>query len=136
LQTVAHNRLPVKIFVLNNGGYLSIRQSQMNFYKRLIGSGPSSGVSFPDMARLARAYGLPGLRIERGDLAAAVDYVLNTDGPCLAEVMLDPEQGFEPKLSAKQLPDGTIVSPPLEDMAPFLEKQELRANLLVPEMPY
>ena len=136
LQTVAHHRLPIKIFVLNNGGYLSMRQSQTAFFKRLIGEGPQSGVSFPDMARLARAYGLPGVRLERGDLAAGIDYVLDTEGPCLAEVVLDPEQGFEPKLSAKQLPNGTIVSPPLEDMAPFLHKDELRGNLLVPEVTY
>jgi acetolactate synthase-1/2/3 large subunit len=136
LQTVAHHRLPIKLFVLNNGGYLSMRQSQTAFFKRLIGEGPQSGVSFPDMARLARTYGLPGVRIERGDLTAGIDYVLDTDGPCVAEVILDPEQGFEPKLSAKQLPNGTIVSPPLEDMAPFLQKDELRSNLLIPEVTY
>ncbi|HVS38420.1 MAG TPA: thiamine pyrophosphate-binding protein [Gemmataceae bacterium] len=133
LQTVAHHQLPIKIFVLNNDGYMSIRQSQMAFFKRRIGEGPTSGLSFPDMSRVAQAYGLPTVRIERGDLAAAVEYVLGADGSLLADVLLDPEQVFEPKLSAKQLPGGAIVSPPLEDMAPFLHQDELRANLLVPE---
>jgi acetolactate synthase-1/2/3 large subunit len=136
LQTVAHLGLPIKIFVLNNGGYLSIRQSQLAFFKRVVGEGPTSGVTFPDMVRLAQAYGLSGFRIERGDLGAAIDFILGSEGPCLAEAVLDPEQGFEPKLSSKSLPNGTIVSPPLEDMAPFLPKEELRANLLVPETLY
>jgi acetolactate synthase-1/2/3 large subunit len=136
LQTVVHHQLPIKIFVLNNRGYLSIRQSQQSFFKRLIGEGPDNGVSFPDMAQVARAYGLPGVRIERGNVSAALDYVLATDGPIVAEAVLDPDQGFEPKLSAKQLPDGSVVSPPLEDMAPFLHKDELRANLLVPDLNY
>jgi acetolactate synthase-1/2/3 large subunit len=136
LQTVAHHRLPIKIFVLNNGGYLSIRQSQVNFFKQLVGEGPQSGVSFPDMVKLAYAYGIPGLRIDRGDFAGDIDRALAGDGPFLAEAVLDPDQPFEPKLSAKPLGNGTIVSPPLEDMAPFLDKDELRANLLVPDVTY
>ncbi len=94
LQTVAHHQLPIKIFVLNNDGYLSIRQSQQAFFKRQIGEGPKSGVSFPDLSRVARAYGLQGVRIERGDLAAAVDYVLGTDGPFLARGGARPRAGL------------------------------------------
>lgn len=134
LQTLAHHQLPVKIFVLNNAGYLSIRQTQLNFFGTLVGEGPNSGVTFPDMVKVAHAYGVPARRIEPADFPAALHTVLQSDGPFLAEVVLDPQQPFEPKLSSKQLPDGRIVSPPLEDMAPFLDRDELLANLLVPEM--
>jgi acetolactate synthase-1/2/3 large subunit len=136
LQTVAHHRLPIKIFVLNNAGYLSIRQSQNNFFKQLVGEGPRSGVSFPDMVKVANAYGIPALRLERPDFGVGLDRALARNGPFLTEVVLDPEQPFEPKLAAKPLSNGTIVSPPLEDMAPFLDKDELRSNLLVPEVTY
>jgi acetolactate synthase-1/2/3 large subunit len=136
MQTLAHHSLPVKVFVLNNGGYLSIRQSQVNFFKRLVGEGPTSGVSFPDMVKLAAAYGIAGRRIETVDDLGVIDEALASPGPFVAEVMLDQEQPFEPKLSAKPLDNGKIVSPPLEDMAPFLAKDELRANLLIPEVTY
>ncbi|HVS34996.1 MAG TPA: thiamine pyrophosphate-binding protein [Gemmataceae bacterium] len=133
LQTVAHHRFPIKLFVLSNGGYLSIRTTQKNFFGNLVGEGPESGVSFPDILKLARAYGLPAQRIAGPDFAAQVEAVLQSDGPVVAEVVLDREQTFEPRLSSRRLPDGRIVTAPLEDMFPFLDREELRKNMLVPE---
>jgi acetolactate synthase-1/2/3 large subunit len=132
LQTVVHNRLPLKIFVLNNAGYLSMRMSQGGFFKRFVGEGPRSGISFPSMVALATAYGIPAAPAQGDDFMAAVDRALAADGPFVCEVMLDPEQTFEPKLSARQLPDGRIVSAALEDLYPFLSREELRENLLIP----
>jgi acetolactate synthase-1/2/3 large subunit len=132
LQTVAQAGLPIVIFVLSNGGYLSIRSTQANFFGRLIGEGPESGVSFPDFVRVAEAHGLPALRIEGADFAAQMEKVLAMKGPVLAEVVLNRSQGFEPKLSSRRLEDGRMVTAPLEDMAPFLPREEFRDNLLIP----
>jgi acetolactate synthase-1/2/3 large subunit len=132
LQTLAHHRWPVKLFVLNNGGYLSIRNTQKNFFGREVGAGPASGVSFPDAVKLAGAYGIPAGKIDVAAFEPLIDEVLASDGPYLAEVMLDPEQTFEPRLSSRQLPDGRIVTAPLEDMYPFLSREELHSNLFIP----
>jgi acetolactate synthase-1/2/3 large subunit len=131
LQTIAHHRLPIKIFVLNNGGYLSIRQTQSNFFGNLVGESPSSGVSFPDMVKLACAYGLPATSIETAGDFSRIAAVLDAPGPTLCEVRLDPAQEFEPRLKSRQLPDGKLVSPNLEDMYPFLDPAELASNLLI-----
>jgi acetolactate synthase-1/2/3 large subunit len=134
LQTIVHHRLPIKLFVLNNDGYLSIRTTQKNFFGRQVGEGPESGVTFPDMVKIGAAYGIPSFRIEGKDFGSGIDRVLASDGPCLAEAMLDRTQTFEPRLSSKQLPDGRIVTAPMEDMFPFLDREELKQNLLIPEM--
>ncbi len=134
LQTLAHHGWPVKVFVLNNGGYLSIRQTQTNFFNLAVGAGLTSGVSFPDYAKVAAAYGLPATRLDRADFRAELCSALAADGPTVCEVMLDAEQGFEPKLTSRRLPDGRMVSSPLEDMAPFLPREELRENMIVPMM--
>jgi acetolactate synthase I/II/III large subunit len=132
LQTLAHHRFPIKLFVLSNGGYLSIRTTQKNFFGHLVGEGPASGVSFPGMVNLAAAYDIPGCRLDTADFAARLPGILAGEGPMLCEVVLDQTQTFEPRLSSKQLPDGRIVTAPLEDMFPFLDKDELRQNLLIP----
>ena len=132
LQTLVHHRLPVKVFVLNNNGYLSIRTTQSNFFGRLVGESAASGVSFPDTVKLGQAYGIPSWRIDRPEFADQIGQALESTGPALCEVMLDPAQVFEPKLSSKQLPDGRMVSAPLEDMFPFLDRDELLSNLLIP----
>jgi acetolactate synthase-1/2/3 large subunit len=132
LQTLAHHGWPVKLFVLNNGGYLSIRSTQSNFFGRAVGSGPESGVTFPDAVAVARAYGLPAERVEGPGFGRQVADLLALPGPAVGEVVLDRDQPFEPKLSSKQLPDGRLVTAPLEDMFPFLDADELRSNLLVP----
>ncbi len=132
LQTVVHYRLPIKIFVLNNNGYLSIRASQKGFFGDVVGESPESGVTFPDFVELAQAYRLAAKRLDTADFEAGVREVLNAGGPCLCEVMLDPAQGFEPRQSSRPLPDGRIVSAPLEDMFPFLPREELKANMIIP----
>ena len=132
LQTVVHHHLPVKLFVLDNGGYLSIRTTQKNFFGELIGESPQSGVSFPDPCRLAEAYGLPAVKIEGEGFQSQTAAFLGAPGPGVARVMLDPRQTFEPRPSSRQLPDGRIVSAPLHDMGPFLDRQELAENLLGP----
>jgi len=136
LQTVAHHRLPLKIFVLNNDGYLSIRTSQANFFKRFVGESSRSGVSFPDVVKVAQAYGLPACRIGGGGFEQQLAEVLNAPGPMVCDVMLDPGQSFEPKLSSRQLPDGRMVSAPLEDMFPFLSREELQENLFIPPVEF
>jgi acetolactate synthase-1/2/3 large subunit len=131
LQTVHHHGFPIKLFVLNNGGYLSIRQTQTAFFGLAVGAGVESGVSCPDFVRVAEAYGLPASRLSEPNFTADLSAILAAPGPHLCEVMLDPKQGFEPKLSSRRLPDGRMVSSPLEDMAPFLDREEFLANLLV-----
>jgi len=132
LQTIAHHRWPIKLFVLNNGGYLSIRQTQSNFFGLQIGSTAESGVSFPDHVKLARAYGLHASRLQGPDFVEQLRLVLASPHPEVCEVMLDRTQTFEPKLTSRRLPDGRMVSSPLEDMAPFLSREELQENMLVP----
>ena len=132
LQTVVTNAVPLKLIVLNNGGYLSIRTSQSNFFKRRAGESAGSGIGFPDYLKLAAAFGLPAVRIERGAFGEPLDAALAAPGPLLIEVVLDPEQGFEPRLSSRQLDDGRIASPRLEDMFPFLSREELQDNLVAP----
>ncbi|HKF24154.1 MAG TPA: thiamine pyrophosphate-binding protein [Candidatus Angelobacter sp.] len=130
LQTIMHHRLPVKLFILNNGGYLSMRLTQTNFFARAVGESASSGVSFPDMVKIGAAYGIPSIRVDRAQQFQDVESMLNEEGPSLIEVMLDPHQEFEPRLRARQMPDGTIVSPSLEDMYPFLDRDELSDNVI------
>ena len=134
LQTVAHHQLPIKLFVLNNDGYLSIRSTQSNFFGTLVGESRRSGVSFPDYVKVAQAYGLPALRLNQADFVRPLREVLDTPGPLVCDVVLDPNQGFEPRSSSKQLPDGRIVSAALEDMYPFLEREELLSNLFIPPL--
>jgi acetolactate synthase-1/2/3 large subunit len=134
LQTIRHHQLPVKVFVLNNDGYLSIRTTQSTFFKNRVGESPSSGVSFPDFVRVACAYNIPSTRIETANDFGRIEQVLDAPGPSLCEVMLDPGQEFEPRLKSRQLPDGRMLSPALEDMYPFLERAELKSNLLISGM--
>ena len=132
LQTVIQYQLPLKIFVLNNDGYLSIRTSQKGFFGGTVGESPDSGVSFPDTIKLAKAYGFTSLRLDSADFISGLQEVLSMPGPVVCEVILDPAQGFEPRQSSRQLPDGRIVSAPLEDMFPFLSRDELAKNMLIP----
>ncbi|MEN6621741.1 MAG: thiamine pyrophosphate-binding protein [Smithella sp.] len=131
LQTIIHYGLPVKIFVFNNDGYLSIRTTQNNFFSNLTGEGPESGVSFPDIVKIAQAYGLPAYRIDSPEFPATTDEIIKQSGPALCEVMLDPDQTFDPKISSRQLSDGRIVSATLEDMYPFLDRQEFLENMWI-----
>lgn len=135
LQTIVQNKLPIKIFMINNGGYHSIRQSQMNFFgEPLVGIGEQSNdLSFPDMSKLVPAYGIPYVRCERNeDLGAKIEETLAIKGYAFCEVIVDAEQKFEPKSATKKLPDGSLVSAPLEDLAPFLPKEELEKIMFIP----
>jgi acetolactate synthase-1/2/3 large subunit len=135
LQTAVHHNLPVKVFVLANGGYLSIRTTQLGFFGNLVGESPASGVSFPDLVKLCQAYGISAARVESLDSLALIDQMLAAPGPALFEVVVDPNQQFEPRVSSRQMPDGTIVSPPIEDMYPFLEREEMAENVFPANVP-
>lgn len=131
LQTIVGLKLPIKIFILNNAGYHSIRQTQSNFFKgRIVGCGTDSGLSFPDFAKLAGAFDMPFVRCQRHDeLQDAIDCTLAHDGYAMCEIVLDLEQQFAPKLSSRKLEDGSMVTSSLEDMAPFLSRDELAENM-------
>jgi len=133
LQTIMQHRLPIKIFVLNNSGYLSIRSSQNAFFGRLAGEGPGSGVSLPDFVKVADAFGIPAFSLRGPGFSKPLKRFLDAVGPGLCEVILDEQQPFEPRVSSRQLEDGRIVSAPLEDMYPFLEREELARNLWSPD---
>lgn len=135
LQTIVTNKLPIKIFIINNNGYHQVRQTQDNiFHNGYIGMGPESGdLGFPDFCRLAAAFGIPYLAIRsNNELQDVVQRVLSTGGYVLCEVFASTTQKFEPKSATKKLEDGTLISPPLEDMAPFLSREELAENMYVP----
>ncbi len=134
LQTIVGLRLPIKIFVLNNDGYHSIRQTQHAYFAdNLVGFDPSNGVTLPDFERLAFAYRLPYARVsDVPSLTTAIRAQLAAEGPTMIEVMLDPVQPFMPRVASKKLPDGRMVSAPLEDLSPFLSRDELAQNMLAP----
>ena len=137
LQTIIHHRLPVKIFLINNGGYHSIRQTQKNYFgEPLVGVGDDShDLSFPDMEKLAAAYGYPYVKAcHNSQLGEAIERTLAMEGPAICEVIVSRDQNFEPKSAAKRLPDGTMVSPPLEDLSPFLPDEEMDRNMIIPRI--
>lgn len=137
LQTIIHHRLPIKIFVINNGGYHSIRQTQKNYFgEPLVGIGDDSrDLSFPDMEKLSAAYGYPYVSARHnGEIDQALVHTLSLDGPVICEVFVSRDQNFEPKSAAKRLPDGTMVSPPLEDLSPFLSEEEMDRNMIIPRI--
>lgn len=130
LQTVVYNKLNIKIFILNNNGYHSIRQTQTNLFEPpLVGVCDGNGLSFPSIEKIAYAYDIYYVKIDTlADVPTKVPETLDTDGPVLCEVILDSEQNFEPKLSSKVLSDGRIVSPEIDDMYPFLPREEYEEN--------
>ena len=135
LQTIVHNKLPIAIFLMNNQGYHSIRMTQNSYFgKPLVGVGPESGdLSFPDLSKLVPAYGLPYIRCEKmEDMERGINWAIENEGPCFCEMMLSTMQVTEPKAASKRLPNGSMVSAPLEDMAPFLPEEELEANMYIP----
>ena len=137
LQTIIHHQMPIKIFLINNGGYHSIRQTQKNFFgEPLVGIGADShDLSFPDMEKLAWAYGYPYVKAcHNSQLGEAIVRTLSMEGPVICEVFVSTDQNFEPKSSAKRLPDGTMVSPPLEDLSPFLPEEEMDRNMIIPRI--
>ncbi len=135
LQTVITNKLPIKIFLINNNGYHSIRITQNNIFKEhtKVGIGPESNdLSFPDYEKIAKAFKYDYYSAkDNASMKKVVDEVLKKDGPAFVEIFTDTNQVFEPKNSSKKLDDGSIVSSPLEDMAPFLDREELEKNLYI-----
>ena len=135
LQTILTNRLPVKIFLINNGGYHSIRQTQNNLFGEhtKVGIGPESGdLDFPDFEKIAKAFGYPYFAAHSNvEMKETVEEALRTDGAVFCEIFVSPLQNFEPKSATKRLENGELFSPPLEDLAPFLPREELLENLFI-----
>ena len=136
LETVARLQLPIKYFVLNNDGYASIRASQANFFgSPQVGCDASNGITIPDLCKVAAAYGLGTARIEsQANLREDVRRVLAMPGPVVCDVKVIPDEVRGPRLSSMQRPDGSMVSKPLEDLWPFLPREEFLANMIVPPL--
>ena len=135
LQTIVGQRIPAKIFLYNNSGYHSIRQSQQAYFDGFsVGCGPDSGISFPDFGRIAAAFGLAYTRVsDHDDMGRAIEETLAAPGAAICEIMVDKAQNFAPKVSSRRLEDGTMVTAPMEDLAPFLPRDELAEALAVPQ---
>ncbi len=133
LQTIAGYNMPVKVILLNNSGYVSIFQTQRNFFNGVeVGGGPKSNVTFPDFGKVAAAFGFDYTRIDAHDgLGDGLRRALSSDGPAICEIIIDEHVAFAPKLGAKQHPDGRITSPALEDLSPFLPRDVLRENMRI-----
>lgn len=133
LQTIAHHNLPIKIIIFNNDGYLMIKHTQKALFAgRYSGSDQKSGVTCPDFSKVAYAFGFPSFQIRTWeDMERIMPEVQAIAGPVICEVFTHPEQPFVPKLSLVQQKDGSIISPPLEDLSPLLPRAELRRNMLI-----
>jgi acetolactate synthase-1/2/3 large subunit len=131
-----YNKLPIKIFVLNNGGYCSIKQTQENFFGLpYVGCDKDSGVSFPSFVKVANAYGIKSARLDsHKGLVEKIRRIIESKQAFLCEVMLESGYKFVPRLSSEKKDDGRIISKPLEDMFPFLSKDEFNANMLIPSL--
>lgn len=138
LQTIVTNNLPIKLFLINNAGYHSIRQTQNNLFKEhsKVGIGPESGdLSFPDYQKIAEAFGYPYFCAHSNEeMKEAVQKALAQPGFVFCEIFTDTMQVWEPKSATRRLPDGRLVSPPLEDLAPFLSREELAENMFIDMM--
>jgi len=133
LQTIVHYKFPIKIFVLNNDGYLSIRFTQERYFdKRLIGESAKSGVSFPDAKKIAKAYGIKFVRVSQNSkLDSVLDKVISYDGPVICEIITPAKQLIIPTIMSIKKEDGTMVSKPLEDMYPFLDRDEFNDEMVI-----
>lgn len=131
--TIKHYKLPIKVFIFNNNGYLLIRFTQKNYLEgRLFGEGPETGVWCPDSLEIAKAYGIKGVRVDSVKGAEdKIKEVLTYDGPVICDVMTPEWQLIIPRIASERKPDGTLVSKPYEDMYPFLDKKELGSQMLV-----
>ena len=130
LETIARLKLPIKIVVVNNDGYSSIRSSQERWFGRLTGADRTSNLSLPDIQKIAAAFGIPATRVEHeSELDRALTTLLAADGPGICEVMVPAEEDRVPRLANFKRADGAMESKPLEDMFPFLDPEEIEANL-------
>lgn len=132
LATIARLQLPIKIFILNNDGYSSIRTSQERWFGRQTGSDPRSGLTLPDIGKVAEAFGIQSMRIaDQHDLCGQIGRVLGTAGPVVCDVICRPDEARVPSLSSGQRADGSLYSKPLEDLWPFLPREEFYENMIV-----
>jgi acetolactate synthase-1/2/3 large subunit len=132
LATIAALNLPIKFFVLNNQGYASIRASQQAYFGRLVGADNSSGLQLPDLGEVTRAYGLTAFKIEdSSQLEDGIRASLESPGPSVCEIVAIPDEARGPRVASKQRPDGSMVSSPLEDLWPFLERDEFLKNMII-----
>lgn len=133
LQTIVQHQFHIKLVVWNNNGYLSIRTTQRKFFAgRELGTDAKSGLSLPDTEKIAAAYGIAFLRVSEPSLLdAALDKMMSIESPVILEVMCPENQEIVPTVSSMKLPDGRMVSKPLEDMYPFLDREEFLANMIV-----
>ena len=136
LQTIVHHKLPIKIFIINNAGYHSMRQTEGNLFpeESPVGIGPETrDLSFPEMSRIAEAYRIPYFNAHKNEeVDRAIKETMAMEGPAICELFVVTDQKFEPKSATKKLEDGTLVSPPLEDLAPFLPREELEKIMVIP----
>ena len=132
LATVLHHKIPIKIFVYNNGGYLTIKQTQqLGFKSRIMGSDKDSGISFPNLKFISKSHKLDYQKIVNNkNLKKKIISVLKSKKPVLCELILDKEQEQIPKAINKRTPDGKSVATTFEDMYPFLSKREIQGNML------
>ncbi len=136
LETIRRLDLPLKVIVVNNSGYGSIRSSQQRYFGRLVAADSTSGVTFPSVDRIAGAYGIPCVTVAgESELAGKLRETLERPGPAICEVQVPPGEDREPRLGTFQKPDGSMVSRPLEDLFPFLDRDEFQSNMIVPPLP-
>jgi acetolactate synthase-1/2/3 large subunit len=133
LQTIAHHNLPIKIFVFNNDGYLMIKHTQKSLFKgRYVGVDNKSGISCPDYFKIASAFNIKYFAIKTWKDFFNVIPVINKEKcPIICDVFMDPEQSFYPKLSLTLAADNKIVSPPLEDLSPLLDRKQLFSEMII-----
>ncbi len=136
LATIRYLNLPIKFFVLNNDGYASIRASQANFFGApQVGCDERTGLMIPSLCKVAVSYGITPMRIDsQVNLREQVRRVIETPGPVICDVHVIPDEPRVPRLSTLQRPDGSLVSKPLEDLYPFLGREEFLANMIVPPL--
>lgn len=134
LSTLVAQHLPIKLVIMNNGGYSSIRNTQRNYFSgRFLGTGPEAGLIFPDLKLLSYAFDLPYQCInEADDLFGKLSAALALDGPAIIDLRLTPDETLMPKVAALPQADGSMLSMPLEDMSPLLSLAQLEAEMLVP----
>lgn len=131
LQTIIHNKLPIKIIIFNNDGYLMIKHTQNALFNgRRSGVDKNTGVTCPNFSELAKAFNFPSFKIKTwDDFDSVIPEIQNHNGPLICEVFMHPQQLFVPKLSLAIQEDGTLISPPLEDLSPFISREELQSNM-------
>lgn len=136
LEVIKRLSLPIKFFVLNNQGYASIQATQRNYFNGYyVASTRESGLTLPEYTKIAKAFSIPSFRLKNHhNIKEKIRGMLNLKGPVICEVMVSPEQMTSPRVSTKKMPDGSMVSSPMEDLWPFLEREEFYSNMIIPPL--